>query len=65
MLAGLDPYSLDEQAIAGVLSAAGLSGDGSGGGLGLPARMAPIQALLAACPIPLREALLVAVVERL
>ena len=63
VLGALDPTALDERAVAGLLSAAGLSGDGAG--VRLPARMAPIHALLAACPVSLRAALLTAVVERL
>lgn len=63
LLGSLDPASLDEQAVAGLLAAAGLSGGEDG--IRLPSRMAQVNALLAACPVPLREALLVAVVERL
>ncbi|MBK8468359.1 MAG: aspartate aminotransferase family protein [Actinomycetales bacterium] len=66
LLAGVDPAALDEATVALLLAAAGLGPDPSGGaGLALPARMAPIHALLAVCPPPLRAALLVAVVERL
>lgn len=68
LLGSLDPATLDDAAFAGLLAAAGLTGtteDGAVGGVRLPLRMAPVNALLAACPVPLREALLVAVVERL
>ena len=64
LLGSLDPTTLDDAALAGLLAAAGLA-DSDGGGVTLPSRMAPVNALLAACPVPLREALLVAVVERL
>jgi glutamate/tyrosine decarboxylase-like PLP-dependent enzyme len=63
MLAGLDPAGLDDAAFAGVLAAAGLAG--ADGGIALPARMAPVNALLDACPPRLREALLVGVLDRL
>lgn len=78
VLAALDPGALDEQTLGMLLAAAGLaagadagSGHGatgagsSAGAISLPARMAPIHALLASCPAPLRAALLGAVVERL
>ena len=49
--------------VAGLLAAAGLAGgDGS---LALPTRMAPVNALLDACPSALREALLLGVIDRL
>ncbi|MBM6402402.1 pyridoxal phosphate-dependent decarboxylase family protein [Phycicoccus sonneratiae] len=63
MLAGLDPTALDDAAFAGLLAAAGLAG--GDGGIALPARMAPVNALLDACPPRLREALLVGVLDRL
>ena len=63
LLATLDPATFDEATLAGLLAAAGLAGEG--GTLQLPRRMAPIQALLAACPAGLRGLLLTAVVERL
>ncbi len=63
MLAGLDPAGLDDTAFAQLLAAAGLAGEG--GGIELPQRMAPVNALLDACPAPLREALLLGVLERL
>jgi glutamate/tyrosine decarboxylase-like PLP-dependent enzyme len=63
MLATLDPTTLDEAGFAGLLAAAGLAGgDGS---LELPRRMAPVNALLDACPTALREALLLGVLDRL
>ncbi len=63
MLADLDPAGLDDAAFARLLAAAGLAGDD--GGIALPARMAPVNALLDACPPRLREALLVGVLDRL
>jgi glutamate/tyrosine decarboxylase-like PLP-dependent enzyme len=63
MLGGLDPAALNEATVAALLTAAGLGGEA--GGIRLPERMAPVHALLAACPPPLRAALLTAVVERL
>ncbi|MFI5606820.1 pyridoxal phosphate-dependent decarboxylase family protein [Amycolatopsis sp. NPDC051903] len=49
----LDPQTLTAEQFAGLLTAAGLMGDG-----GLPDRMAPINALLATAPEALRERLL-------
>jgi sphinganine-1-phosphate aldolase len=63
MLAALDPTSLDEATFAQLLGAAGLAG--GGGAIELPQRMAPVNALLDACPAPLREALLLGVLDRL
>jgi len=53
-VAALDPATLTSEQFGGLLAAAGLTG-----GDGLPERMAPINALLAAAPEPLRERLLV------
>ena len=63
LLGSIDPATLDEAGFAGLLSAAGLAGED--GGLELPARMAPVNALLDACPTALREALLLGVLDRL
>ena len=63
LVGSLDPTTLDDQGFAGLLSAAGLAG--SDGGLALPRRMAPVNALLDACPPGLREALLLGVLDRL
>ncbi|MGW4488921.1 pyridoxal phosphate-dependent decarboxylase family protein [Amycolatopsis sp. NPDC004368] len=52
-VAALDPETLTAEQFAGLLTAAGLMGNG-----GLPERMAPINALLATAPEPLRERLL-------
>ncbi|WP_377645239.1 pyridoxal phosphate-dependent decarboxylase family protein [Oryzobacter terrae] len=62
-VAAIDPATLDEAGFAGLLSAAGLAGDD--GSLSLPERMAPVNALLDACPPALREALLLGVLDRL
>ncbi|MBM6403016.1 aspartate aminotransferase family protein [Phycicoccus sp. CSK15P-2] len=62
-LGGLDAATLDDAAFAGLLGAAGLAGED--GGLALPERMAPVNALLDACPAELREELLVGVLDRL
>jgi glutamate/tyrosine decarboxylase-like PLP-dependent enzyme len=61
VVANLDPASLDDAALDAVLAAAGLAGDG---GVGLPARMADVNALLEALPVPLAETLLAALVSR-
>lgn len=53
LAAGLDPEALGPEEIAGVLAFAGLGGDA-----GLPARTAPVLALLDALPRPLQERLL-------
>ena len=63
LLSSIDPATLDEAGFSGLLAAAGLAGDD--GSLALPRRMAPVNALLDACPAPLREALLIGVLDRL
>ena len=63
MASALDPATLDEATFTGLLAAAGLGG--ADGGLVLPERMAPVNALLDALEPPLREALLLGVVDRL
>jgi hypothetical protein len=63
LLGSLDPATLDDAGFTGLLTAAGLAG--SDGTLALPRRMAPVNALLDACPRPLREALLLGVIDRL
>ena len=63
LLGSIDPATLDDAGFAGLLAAAGLAG--SDGTLALPRRMAPVNALLDACPPPLREALLLGVLDRL
>ncbi|MBW8730404.1 MAG: aspartate aminotransferase family protein, partial [Terrabacter sp.] len=63
MASALDPTTLDEATFTGLLAAAGLAGDD--GGLVLPQRMAPVNALLDELPPALREVLLLGVVDRL
>ncbi len=62
LLADLDATALDDAAFDRLLALAGLADDG---GLVLPERMAPVNALLDAAPIPLREQLVTAFVDRL
>ncbi|RLV56370.1 aspartate aminotransferase family protein [Aeromicrobium phragmitis] len=57
-----DPAELDDAAFDGLLELAGLGG---GGAVALPERMAPVNALLDVAPPRLREALLVAFLDRL
>ena len=57
---GLDPATLDDAAFDGLLALAGLGDAGA-----LPDRMAPVNALLNVAPPPLREALLIAFLDRL
>jgi hypothetical protein len=61
--AALDPATLDDAAFDGLLALAGLGG--GGGEVVVPRRMAPVNALLDAAPPRLREALLVAFLDRL
>ena len=63
MLTALDPSALDDATFAELLAAAGLAGEG--GAIALPERMAGVNALLDACPAPVREALLLGVLDRL
>ena len=60
--AQLDPARLDDAAFDGLLELAGLGGSGS---VSVPSRMAPVNALLDAAPPRLREALLIAFLDRL
>ena len=62
-VAAIDPETLDDAAFDGLLQVAGLAG--ADGALALPERMAPVNALLDVAPPPLREALLVAFLDRL
>lgn len=57
---GLDPATLDDAAFDGLLALAGLGDAGA-----LPDRMAPVNALLNVAPPRLREALLIAFLDRL
>ena len=62
LLADLDPRGLDDAAFNRLLALAGLADES---GLVLPERMATVNALLDAAPIPLREQLVTAFVDRL
>jgi glutamate/tyrosine decarboxylase-like PLP-dependent enzyme len=59
----LDPHAVSDDDFDGLLAAAGLAGDGAG--LDLPDRMAPVNALLDLASPAMREALLVAFLDRL
>jgi glutamate/tyrosine decarboxylase-like PLP-dependent enzyme len=61
--AALDPATLDDAAFDGLLALAGLAGQD--GALTVPKRMAPVNALLDVAPPRLREALLIAFLDRL
>jgi glutamate/tyrosine decarboxylase-like PLP-dependent enzyme len=61
--ATIDPATLDETAFDGLLRVAGLAGEG--GALALPEHLAEVNALLDVTPPALREALLLAVLDRL
>jgi sphinganine-1-phosphate aldolase len=63
MASAIDPATLDEATLTGLLAVAGLAGDD--GQLVLPERMAPLNAMLDALPPELREVLLLGVVDRL
>lgn len=59
----IDPATLDDAAFDGLLQLAGLGGDGDE--VTAPERMAPVNALLDVAPPQLREALLIAFLDRL
>lgn len=59
----IDPTTLDDATFDGLLQVAGLAGDG--GAVAVPDRMAPVNALLDVARPALREALLVAFLDRL
>jgi sphinganine-1-phosphate aldolase len=63
-VATLDPAALGDDDFDGLLAAAGLAG-GDAGGVALPQRMAEVNALLDLAAPALREALLVAFLDRL
>ncbi len=60
---GIDPSTLDDATFNQLLATAGLAS--AGGQLALPERMAPVNALLDALPLRLREALLIGFIDRL
>ena len=59
----IDPEALDDEAFDGLLALAGLGSDT--GQVTVPERMAPVNALLDVAPPALREALLIAFLDRL
>jgi glutamate/tyrosine decarboxylase-like PLP-dependent enzyme len=61
----LDPSALSAGDFDGLLAASGLVGAGAHGGLALPERMAEVNALLDVASPAMREALLVAFLDRL
>ncbi|QYJ04015.1 aminotransferase class V-fold PLP-dependent enzyme [Nocardioides panacisoli] len=63
LIRSLDPAGLSEEEFDGLLAAAGLVG--GGGGLDLPDRMAPVNVLLDVAAPAVREAVLVAFLDRL
>jgi glutamate/tyrosine decarboxylase-like PLP-dependent enzyme len=64
-LAALDPASLSADEFDGLLAASGLVGEAADGSLRLPTRMAEVNAMLDLASPALREALLVAFLDRL
>lgn len=65
-IAALDPTALSDEDFDGLLVAAGLiDGTGGGEGLALPERMAEVNAMLDLASAAMREALLVAFLDRL
>ncbi|HQR26987.1 MAG TPA: aminotransferase class V-fold PLP-dependent enzyme [Nocardioides sp.] len=64
-IAALDPAALSDEDFDGLLAASGLVGQSTEGGLALPSRMAEINAMLDLASPAMREALLVAFLDRL
>jgi glutamate/tyrosine decarboxylase-like PLP-dependent enzyme len=64
-IAALDPAGLSDQDFDGLLAASGLVAQSADGGLALPTRMAPINAMLDLATPAMREALLIAFLDRL
>ena len=64
-IAALDPATLSEEDFDGLLAASGLVGESADGGLALPTRMAEINAMLDLASPAMREALLIAFLDRL
>ncbi|HXH81270.1 pyridoxal phosphate-dependent decarboxylase family protein [Nocardioides sp.] len=64
-IAALDPAALSDAAFDGLLAASGLVGASADGSLELPSRMAPVNAMLDLASTAMREALLVAFLDRL
>jgi len=61
--AGLDPDTLDDEAFDGLLALAGLAG--AGGEVAVPERLGPVNALVDVAPPRVREALMIAFLDRL
>ena len=61
----LDPAVLSDADFDGLLAASGLVGAAADGSLELPSRMAPVNAMLDVAAPAMREALLVAFLDRL
>lgn len=61
----LDPATLGDDDFDGLLAASGLVGESADGSLALPTRMAEVNAMLDAASPAMREALLVAFLDRL
>jgi sphinganine-1-phosphate aldolase len=61
----LDPAALTDADFDGLLAASGLVGADETGGLALPKRLAEVNAMLDLASPPMREALLVAFLDRL
>ena len=61
----LDPAALTDDDFDGLLAASGLVGESAEGGLALPTRMAEVNAMLDVASPAMREALLVAFLDRL
>jgi sphinganine-1-phosphate aldolase len=61
----LDPATLSDDDFDGLLAASGLVGQDDAGGLALPARMAEVNAMLDVASPAMRQALLIAFLDRL
>ncbi|MFO6452694.1 MULTISPECIES: pyridoxal phosphate-dependent decarboxylase family protein [unclassified Aeromicrobium] len=61
--ATLDPDTLDDEAFDGLLALAGLAGEG--GQVAVPERLGPVNALVDVAPPRVREALMIAFLDRL
>jgi sphinganine-1-phosphate aldolase len=64
-IGSLDPAALTDADFDGLLAASGLVGEAGGGELALPSRMAEVNAMLDLASPAMREALLVAFLDRL
>ena len=64
-ISALDPAALSDDDFAGLLAASGLVGESADGSLELPARMAEVNAMLDLASPAMREALLMAFLDRL